>query len=369
MQKILFTPLVLFYLNVCSQTISLPPSGDNQKCSVTQWIGLAKVTIKYNSPNVTGPNGEDRRGKIWGGVVPMGLTENNFGTAKLMPWRAGANENTTIDLSHNAKIEGVSIPAGSYGVHMIPGEDKWTIIFSNNANAWGSYFYNPQEDMLRVEVTPQKTAFTEWLTYDFIERRPTYTTACLKWEYLSIPFKIEVDAISIYLKQIRAELQGAAGFNWQNWIEAVDFCLKNNINLDEALLWSEYAIEAPFVGIQNFETLTTRAKVLMFLGRDLEAAEQLEIAFSQPTASMAKIHALGLKLVHAGKNDEAMLVFEYNKRKYPDDNFSTLIGLAIGNKAVGKTKKAIKNYRLAAENAPNGQGDYYLALAEELEKN
>ena len=138
--------LSLIVASANAQSISLPPSGDNQKCSITQWIGMASVTITYNSPDVTGPGGEDRRGKIWGGVVPYGMATNNFGTAKKMPWRAGANENTTITFSHDMKVEGKDIKAGTYGLHMIPSAEKWTIIFNKNSGAWGSYFYNEKDD-------------------------------------------------------------------------------------------------------------------------------------------------------------------------------------------------------------------------------
>jgi hypothetical protein len=254
-----------------AQSISLPPSGDNQKCSVTQWIGLVSVNITYNSPDVTGPNGEDRRGKIWGGVVPYGMVENNFGTATKIPWRAGANENTTISFSHDVRIEGKEIVAGTYGIHMIPSKDKWIVIFSNNSSSWGSYFYNEKDDALRVEVVPEKGQFTEWLTYDFTEKKPTYAIVALKWEELIVPFKIEADVSNIYLAQIRKELQGSPGFKWQNWVDAVSFCIDNGINLDEALLWVDYAISAPFVGERNFTTLSTKARLLYTLNMDAEA--------------------------------------------------------------------------------------------------
>jgi len=114
-------------------SITLPPSGDNQKASVTQYLGPVKVTIDYSSPKVHSPiNGEDRRGKIWGTLVPYGMTNLGFGTCKECPWRVGANENTVFTVSNDVKIEGQTLPAGSYGLHMIPGQDEWTIIFSKN---------------------------------------------------------------------------------------------------------------------------------------------------------------------------------------------------------------------------------------------
>lgn len=364
MKKFVITVcLYLFGLVSYSQSITLPPSGDNQKCSITQWIGLVSVNITYNSPDITGPNGEDRKGKIWGGVVPYGLADNNFGTAKKMPWRAGANENTTITFSHDVKVEGSMLAAGTYSLHMIPSRDRWVIIFSNDAGAWGSYFYDEKNDALRIEVLPFQGAYTEWLTYDFIEKMPNYTTAALRWENLVVPFKIEADVINIYLAKIREELKNAPGFEWKNWVAAINFCVTNKVNLHEALLWADYAMEAPFVGERNFETLTAKANVLIMLNRHSEADKIIKEALNDPSASMVKIHNYGRQLIAAGQTKMAMDIFELNSKKYPDDRFTTMVGLARGSEALGKKKQAAKYYRLAAENAPEGQKEYYLGLA------
>ena len=130
-------------------------------------MGLVKVIIVYSSPDVTGPNGESREGNIWGQLVPYGMNNLRFGTAEESPWRAGANENTIIEFSHDVMIEGQSLAAGEYGLHMIAEPEEWTIIFSNNSTAWGSYSYDAAEDALRVKVKPVDSEFTEWLTYDF----------------------------------------------------------------------------------------------------------------------------------------------------------------------------------------------------------
>ena len=359
--------MIVLINTALAQSITLPPSGDNQKCSITQWIGLASVTITYNSPDVTGPDGENRIGKIWGGVVPYGLAENNFGTAKKMPWRAGANENTTISFSHNMTIEGNEIAAGTYGLHMIPGKEKWTLIFSHNSEAWGSYFYNEKDDALRVDVVPQKHAYTEWLTYSFIDKKPTYTIAGLQWEKLLVPFRIETDVISLYLEQIRKELQGASGLQWQSWVAGVKFCIDNSVNLDEALLWAEYSINAPIVGEMNFTTLSTKINLLYIMDRGSAAERLLIEAMALPSATVEKIDNFGHELIKQGMPKEAMKVFELNKEKHPEGNFITYIGLGRAFEALGKNKQAVKHYKLAAQFTSGAQKDYCLALARNLE--
>lgn len=55
-------------------------------------------------------------------------------------------------VSDDVKIQGQPLKAGSYGLHYIVGPDEWTAIFSNNSTSWGSFFYDPAEDALRVNA-------------------------------------------------------------------------------------------------------------------------------------------------------------------------------------------------------------------------
>jgi hypothetical protein len=138
--------------------MTLPPSGNNQKAEVVQYIGPVRISINYSSPSVHAAAGlaagKDRHGHIWGELVPYGLSDLGFGNGKPAPWRAGANENTVFATSHDVLIEGKSLPAGHYGLHMIPNKDEWTIIFSKSWHEWGSFFYEESEDALRVNVKP-----------------------------------------------------------------------------------------------------------------------------------------------------------------------------------------------------------------------
>ena len=88
-----------------AQGLTLPPNGENSQASVTQAVGPVRVTIDYSSPRVV--RGQtDRRGKIWGELVPWGLTDLGFNGCKECPWRGGANENTTFAVTHLVKVQG-----------------------------------------------------------------------------------------------------------------------------------------------------------------------------------------------------------------------------------------------------------------------
>lgn len=157
------------------------------KASVTQRLGTdCDITIDYSRPGVKGR-------KIWGGLVPYGMSPGNeYSKNKPYPWRAGANQNTTIEFKKDVLVEGKPLPAGKYGVHMIPGEKDWVIIFSKNNAAWGSFTYNEAEDALRVTVKPVKAPHAEWLMFGFDDLAGTSATAYLHWEQLKVPFKIQV---------------------------------------------------------------------------------------------------------------------------------------------------------------------------------
>ncbi|RME92871.1 MAG: DUF2911 domain-containing protein, partial [Bacteroidetes bacterium] len=284
-----------------AQSITLPPSGDNQRASVTQYIGaLVHVTVDYNSPDVTGPNGQDRSGQIWGQLVPYGLNDLGFGLRKPAPWRAGANENTTITFSHDVEVQGEALAAGTYGFHVIVQEEgPWTLIFSNNHTAWGSYFYDPADDALRVKAIPQESPHHEWLTYEFTDRQGDQATLTLFWEKVALPFTISVPHMTdLYVANMRKELQNAAGFNWQNWNQAAMFCVQKKVYLEEALNWAETSISGPFVGQENFTTLSGKFTVLVALEQKKEAQEVLKKAMAHPTTTASQVHQLGRQMIN-----------------------------------------------------------------------
>lgn len=354
--------IVLLLMVACSgqsfaQVITQPPSGDNNRCMVTQYIGsLVYVTVTYNSPNVTGPAGEDRKGKIWGELVPYGFNDLGFGSSKAAPWRAGANENTTITFSHDVLVQDKPLKAGTYGFFVVAEKDgPWTLIFSNVSTAWGSFFYDQSQDALRVTANPQEAPFTEWLTYEFIDRDTDQATCALIWENKMIPFTIKVPGMTqLYVDNMRRQLQNSAGFKWQGWNDAAQYCLTHHVNLDEALLWSDNAIHLPFIGEENFTTLSTRSQLLSAVGKEEESKALMQKAINHPTATPIEIHLYGRQLLTAGKKEDAMKVFELNAKKNPTD-WVVNVGLARGYSAMGNYKTALKYAKIAYEKAPDPQ--------------
>ncbi len=351
-----------------AQGLTLPPSGDNQKASVTQHIGLVKVTVSYSSPRVHRA-GQDRTGKIWGELVPYGLSDLGFNDCKECPWRAGANENTVFKVTHDVKVEGKPLAAGSYGLHMIPGADKFTVIFSKDSSAWGSYWYDSKQDVLRVEVKTAKGDFHEWLTYEFTEREPAKATLQLAWENLRVPLSISVeDPNELYFQNLKKEMHGAPGFQWSDLLAAAQFTLQTGKHLDAGLDWAQRAVSAPFVGNENFQTLSTLGELQLLSGKTEEGEKTFDRAISNPSTKPTDAHQLGRQLLQQGRKAEALKVFQANAKRFPNQ-WPVNVGLARGYAAMGETKKALEHARLALAQAPDEANKKSVqALIMELEK-
>ena len=319
------------------------PSG-SQLAKVSQRIGISDVTVTYSRPSVNGR-------EVWGNLVPYGMNNLGFGTAKESPWRAGANENTTIAFSDDVKIEGKDLAEGIYGLHMVIKEDGGaTIIFSKNHTAWGSYFYEPSEDVLKVDVKTRNVAHTEQLTFEINEVSATSATVALNWEKKQIPFKVEVDVPTIVLTDIREKLQNSPGFNRQTWEQAANYSLNNGGDLEEALGWINGAIAGQFFSQKNFNNLSIKSGILTKQGKTDEANAVMDEALLQ--ASVLETHGYGRQLIAQGQKERAMEVFKLNAKKnkgqWPVD-----FGLARGYSTTGNYKSAIKHLKVAAGRAPD----------------
>lgn len=173
--------------------LTLPATAQEKKykaslpASVSQTLGAdCEITISYHRPGVKGRDvwNDKSDNEVIGRLVPHNEDPR--------PWRAGANNATTITFSKDVKVEGEALAAGTYALFMVPREEgDWTIIFSKNAKQWGSFKYNKEEDALRVDVTPEAAEHQEWLVYGFDDCEGASGTAYLRWEKKKVSFHIE----------------------------------------------------------------------------------------------------------------------------------------------------------------------------------
>ncbi len=338
--------LLLTVFSFAQIPLTVAPSGGNKKACISERVGLTDVTIHYDRPAVKG-----REGKIWGQLVPIGFTDPGFGSSKAAPWRAGANQNTTIEFSTDVTVEGQKLSAGRYGFFMAYDTQNPTLIFSTNSTSWGHYFYDEKEDALRVKVKPVVLDKpVEWLKYEFSDQSESGATVSLQWEKLSFPFRIETDYIKEQLASFRRELRTDRGFIWQGWEQAAAWSAQHNTNLEEALLWADSATSRNFGGDRSFRAWATKALVLEKLGRTAEAAELMKKQL--PLGTMVEVHQYGRSLLQQKKNTEALAIFKMNEQKNPGQ-FTTLMGLARGYSANGDYKNALKYASKAVTLAPD----------------
>lgn len=364
MRRLILLLAVAFYsATVLAQiTLTSLPSGGNKKAMIGERIGLTDVTIHYDRPGVKG-----REGKIWGQLIPAGFVDLGFGSSKSAPWRAGANENTTIEFSNDVTIEGQPLKAGRYGFFIAYDSVESTLIFSKNSSSWGSFYYDDKEDALRVKVKPVKTNNTvEWLKYEFLNQTENAATIALEWENLMIPFKVQTNYIEDQLASFRKELRTERGFFWLAWDQAAQWSLQHNVNLDQALQWADSASGQSFGGAALFQPHATKAQILEKLGRSSEADAIIKQAL--PLASMQELHQYGRSLLAQKKTKEALEVFQMNYKKNPNQ-FTTYMGLTRGYSAAGDYKNALKYASLALPVAPNELNKKFLTDAvEKLKK-
>ena len=334
------------------------PQDTNLGMSAGRRLGATEINIKWNSPGVKG-----REGKIWGtDIAPYGYTVLGYGSNVQSPWRAGADECTTISFSTDVKINGKNLSAGNYALFMALYPDSTILIFNKNVAAWGAYFYNDKMDVLRVKTVQQKNQATsqEKLIFTFSKQTTNTVEAALEWENWRIPFVIEVDSKATTLASIKSQMSGALAFDPPSLEAAATWCLRNETNYEEALNWINSAVDPNLGGVINFRTLSTKSKLLEKLGKPEEASKTWKQGLE--VASGVELHQYGRQLLNEKKNKEALEIFENNYKKQ-NGAWPTNAGLMRGYSANGNLKKALEHAKLALTQAPEEQSKKIIAEA------
>jgi tetratricopeptide (TPR) repeat protein len=311
--------LILVCYALAQPQLTLPQAS--QEASITQTVGLTDISISYHRPGV-----KDRR--VWGELVPYDVV-----------WRAGANENTTISFSDEVMIGGKVLPAGTYGLHMIPTQNEWTVIFSKNNWSWGSFSYDESEDALRIKVKPVTADHQEWLNYSFENPSAKSVEVVMHWEKIKVPINIEIgnNAAAAHFKK---ELEGLAKFFWQPWNQAANYAYQNNLDVDEALTWVNRSIEIN----KNFQNLWTKSNLLEKKGNTAEAEKLRTDAWAISTE--ADINTLGYQYLGSNQVDKAIETFKKNVEDYPE-SWNVYDSLGEGYMIKGEKKLAKEYYQKA----------------------
>jgi hypothetical protein len=223
------------------------PSPD---ATISHYVGVTTVTIDYSSPGV-------KNRKIWGEVVPYGQV-----------WRTGANEVTSITFTDPVKVNGNDLLAGTYGIHTIPGEQEWEIIFSKDTKVDAGAGYDSTKDALRLKVKPQEAPFTERMIFTVTDLTNNAAKVNLIWEKLKISFDVETATEDLTLQKARDS------FDWGALNNAANYCLQNNINLEEGYKW----IQASIIVDENYWNKRIEAQLLAKMDKKKDAIAAMEKA-------------------------------------------------------------------------------------------
>lgn len=250
--------------------VALPALGQlavprvSPKATVAQTIGTTEITIEYHRPGV-------KNREIWGGLVPYG-----------QPWRMGANEATTISFTHDVRVEGNDVPAGTYSFFAIPGRERWTLVLNRDPEQWGAYGYDESKDQLRVEVTPAQAPHTEWMRFTIDPVTPASAVVKLNWERLAVPMNIEVDVSKIVWADVDKALAAAPAEEARRYGTAASWALESGERLEEGLEWIDRSIAIR----EDVFNLWTKARILQKLGRSREALPVMERSLSMARGNM-----------------------------------------------------------------------------------
>ena len=327
-----------------AQTQLTQTPNASPEAEVRQKIGLTDVTVRYFRPAA-----KDRQ--IWGALVPYDVV-----------WRAGANDNTTIAFSGAVSVEGSELPAGSYGLHMIPGEGETTVIFSADTSAWGSFSYNPAADVLRVNVPTRKAErYYEHLTYEFSGNTASSATVALCWADKKIGFQIGVDLEATVLASLRDQLQNKAGWSWQGWHEAANYCLANDFNHQEAHTWATRSVFMT----PTPQNLIVKARLAGIIGVNQEKfPDEASGAMASLTTDLASLpctwkeyQAAAKYALKEGWNDEALDWI--NRSVEMSSNMTNMMAKADLLQAMGEEAVAQKVREEAVEKGSNAELNNY----------
>ena len=185
MKKIILIFTICFIkIDVSAQTAReyLSPVASPQ-ASVSQNVGMTKISINYSSPGVKGR-------KIFGDLVPY----DNL-------WRAGANSPTTIEFSTNIKIGDEILRAGKYAIAMVPRKNgNWTIDFNKEGKYPFAYRKDGKIDMDAYNADLAQSIVTEVVVWDSSIERLTYfidandnkiANVNMLWDNVIVSFEVD----------------------------------------------------------------------------------------------------------------------------------------------------------------------------------
>lgn len=332
--SVAFVAGIFFFCGMTAQGqgVVTTPRTPSPAASVSQTIGISTITVNYSRPSVRGR-------EIWGKLVPYGWNVDGFGAGNSAPWRAGANENTVLTITHPATIEGQLVPAGSYGLFFTINKDNTgEIVLSKDSKSWGSFWYDPKQDEMKEKITVRDGPQTEMLTYDFGEITANSAELILSWEKKQFPVKIAFAVDDIVMANAVEELKGPVGFTWQGYASAAQYSLQHKVGLEQGIKWADLALAQH----NSFTTLNLKAGFLNQAGQTSEGEKVMKDAIAMATE--IELNQYGYQLLNQQQQDKAIETFILNTQRNPK-SANAWDSLGEGYAMKGDKKNAILSFK------------------------
>jgi hypothetical protein len=118
-----------------------------------------------------------------------------------VPWRAGANNPTTIEFSTAVAVGGKTLSAGKYSVFITPAQSgDWTIHLNSKGNAIYAYMQGDKvdtaalekDDAVSIKVSPSMTTkIQERLSYSISAGDNKVGRVDFGWEKVMLSFMVD----------------------------------------------------------------------------------------------------------------------------------------------------------------------------------
>jgi hypothetical protein len=222
MKKIGFiTLLVLCACHLSAQEIATPQASPT--AILKQNFSTGFIELSYSRPSIKGRT-------IFGNLVPYDKV-----------WRTGANSATTLTFSNDVTIGGKLIKAGKYGLLSIPGQSNWILIITKDLDVTSPAAYKPENDVVRVPVTPQTLPFSiESMTIEFADITGNSLNLVIYWDNTIVTLPITTNTESRVMEQI----DNAMNKDNRPYYAAAQFYYDNGKDLKKAEEWINKAVTA-----------------------------------------------------------------------------------------------------------------------------
>ena len=191
---------------------------------IKQMVGLTEIEVQYSRPSMRGR-------EIFGNLVAYDKI-----------WRTGADNSTKISFTTDVMVDGNTIKAGTYSIFSIPNQNEWTVMFYSDVELWGvPRDWSDNKIVFSSTYIVNKINPVETFTISFDDLTNNDVNMSISWENSSDVIKIDVRTRSMVEKDINNVLNDNPKAS--DYYAAAVFYRQENVNLSQALLWMNKAIE------------------------------------------------------------------------------------------------------------------------------